>query len=322
MGGRDGGGRPRDENSAQAAGGGCGGSARTAAAPGSGTAAHGHGRTLRRTRRAGGLRRGMGKRGRPRREPRGAAGEAGGARCPLGDIFNTGPGMDTFLHNVQVLLEAASYLERIEKENKSECARAALRERKLWAGCGPPRLQRRTVAGPPRKVRGERRGRGRRTGGGLCSGPRGGGGVTAALPPPGHGRSHVGKRPRSPRRRGEGRAGHAGRAAVRGSGRPHRRPPAPRARRTRVAFYEAARTVRGRVDRDGTEVVASRWEQSGRRVRSAARTAELRGAAPLRCAPGRRPAPAQPHGSHMEATRRADWRRPPAGRGRGRSLRQ
>lgn len=128
MGGRDGGGRPRDENSAQAAGGGCGGSARTAAAPGSGTAAHGHGRTLRRTRRAGGLRRGMGKRGRPRREPRGAAGEAGGARCPLGDIFNTGPGMDTFLHNVQVLLEAASYLERIEKENKSECARAALRE--------------------------------------------------------------------------------------------------------------------------------------------------------------------------------------------------
>lgn len=70
----------------------------------------------------------MGKRGRPRREPRGAAGEAGGARCPLGDIFNTGPGMDTFLHNVQVLLEAASYLERIEKENNSECARAALRE--------------------------------------------------------------------------------------------------------------------------------------------------------------------------------------------------
>uniref|UniRef100_A0A8B9RUJ9 MAX interactor 1, dimerization protein n=1 Tax=Accipiter nisus TaxID=211598 RepID=A0A8B9RUJ9_9AVES len=61
----------------------------------------------------------MGKRGRPRREPRGA-GAAGGARCPLGDICNTGPaaGMDTFLYNVQVLLEAASYLERIEKENK------------------------------------------------------------------------------------------------------------------------------------------------------------------------------------------------------------
>ncbi|KAK2530617.1 Mxi1 [Columba guinea] len=61
----------------------------------------------------------MGKRGRPRREPRGA-GAAGGARCPLGDICNTSPaaGMDTFLYNVQVLLEAASYLERIEKENK------------------------------------------------------------------------------------------------------------------------------------------------------------------------------------------------------------
>ncbi|KAJ7407587.1 Max-interacting protein 1 [Pitangus sulphuratus] len=61
----------------------------------------------------------MGKRGRPRREPRGE-GAAGGARCPLGDICNTSPaaGMDTFLYNVQVLLEAASYLERIEKENK------------------------------------------------------------------------------------------------------------------------------------------------------------------------------------------------------------
>ncbi|XP_075011116.1 max-interacting protein 1 isoform X1 [Calonectris borealis] len=61
----------------------------------------------------------MGKRGRPRREPRGA-GAAGGSRCPLGDICNTSPaaGMDTFLYNVQVLLEAASYLERIEKENK------------------------------------------------------------------------------------------------------------------------------------------------------------------------------------------------------------
>ncbi|XP_056351626.1 max-interacting protein 1 [Oenanthe melanoleuca] len=73
------------------------------------------GRTQRRT----GRRRGMGKRGRPRREPR-SAGAAGGARCPLGDICNTSPaaGMDTFLYNVQVLLEAASYLERIEKENK------------------------------------------------------------------------------------------------------------------------------------------------------------------------------------------------------------
>lgn len=60
----------------------------------------------------------MGKRGRPRREPRGGAGAAGGARCPLGELCNAG--MDTFLRNVQVLLEAASYLERIEKENKSE----------------------------------------------------------------------------------------------------------------------------------------------------------------------------------------------------------
>ncbi|XP_054060561.1 max-interacting protein 1 isoform X3 [Rissa tridactyla] len=59
----------------------------------------------------------MGKRGRPRREPR-DAGASGESRCPLGDICNRSPGMDTFLYNVQVLLEAASYLERIEKENK------------------------------------------------------------------------------------------------------------------------------------------------------------------------------------------------------------
>uniref|UniRef100_A0A8D0ENI9 MAX interactor 1, dimerization protein n=1 Tax=Strix occidentalis caurina TaxID=311401 RepID=A0A8D0ENI9_STROC len=80
-------------------------------------------------------RRGMGKRGRPRREPRGA-GAAGGARCPLGDICNTGPaaGMDTFLYNVQVLLEAASYLERIEKENKSKCGF-------LYSSTVPPGLQ-------------------------------------------------------------------------------------------------------------------------------------------------------------------------------------
>ncbi|RMC11401.1 hypothetical protein DUI87_11520 [Hirundo rustica rustica] len=67
----------------------------------------------------------MGKRGRPRREPR-SSGVAGGARCPLGDICNTSPaaGMDTFLYNVQVLLEAASYLERIEKENKSQWCKA------------------------------------------------------------------------------------------------------------------------------------------------------------------------------------------------------
>lgn len=72
----------------------------------------------------------MGKRGRPRREPR-SAGVAGGARCPLGDICNTSPaaGMDTFLYNVQVLLEAASYLERIEKENKSKCGLAAVAAR-------------------------------------------------------------------------------------------------------------------------------------------------------------------------------------------------
>lgn len=96
------------------------GSARTAAAAGRAvrrTGAHAapHGEAA--------ARRGMGKRGRPRREPRGAEGAAGGARCPLGDICNTSPaaGMDTFLYNVQVLLEAASYLERIEKENKSKC---------------------------------------------------------------------------------------------------------------------------------------------------------------------------------------------------------
>lgn len=73
----------------------------------------------------------MGKRGRPRREPRGA-GAASGARCPLGDICNTSPaaGMDTFLYNVQVLLEAASYLERIEKENKSKCGLVAVRDRR------------------------------------------------------------------------------------------------------------------------------------------------------------------------------------------------
>lgn len=73
----------------------------------------------------------MGKRGRPRREPRGAEGAAGAARCPLGDICNTSPaaGMDTFLYNVQVLLEAASYLERIEKENKSKSGLVAARVR-------------------------------------------------------------------------------------------------------------------------------------------------------------------------------------------------
>ncbi|XP_003475238.1 max-interacting protein 1 isoform X1 [Cavia porcellus] len=85
----------------------------------------------------------MGKRGRPRKEARGeGAGpvpsappaapqppaqpeELAGAkpRCPFSDIFNTSENsmekhINTFLQNVQILLEAASYLEQIEKENK------------------------------------------------------------------------------------------------------------------------------------------------------------------------------------------------------------
>ncbi|KAM5271659.1 max-interacting protein 1 isoform 1-T1 [Ctenodactylus gundi] len=81
----------------------------------------------------------MGKRGRPRKEARGeGAGlspaapqpapqpeEPPGAkpRCPFSDIFNTSENsmekhINTFLQNVQILLEAASYLEQIEKENK------------------------------------------------------------------------------------------------------------------------------------------------------------------------------------------------------------
>ncbi|XP_013359565.1 PREDICTED: max-interacting protein 1 isoform X2 [Chinchilla lanigera] len=85
----------------------------------------------------------MGKRGRPRKEARGeGAGlvpsappaapqppaqpeESAGAkpRCPFSDIFNTSENsmekhINTFLQNVQILLEAASYLEQIEKENK------------------------------------------------------------------------------------------------------------------------------------------------------------------------------------------------------------
>ncbi|KAJ7325191.1 hypothetical protein JRQ81_018211 [Phrynocephalus forsythii] len=46
------------------------------------------------------------------------------SRCPFSDIFNTSSEEDsmekinTFLQNVQILLEAASYLEQIEKENK------------------------------------------------------------------------------------------------------------------------------------------------------------------------------------------------------------
>ncbi|XP_026535100.1 max-interacting protein 1 isoform X1 [Pantherophis guttatus] len=78
----------------------------------------------------------MGKRGRPRKELRceGDAGEAvlgqqqlpvidNTSRCPFSDIFNTSSEdsmekINTFLQNVQILLEAASYLEQIEKENK------------------------------------------------------------------------------------------------------------------------------------------------------------------------------------------------------------
>ncbi|XP_053245224.1 max-interacting protein 1 isoform X2 [Podarcis raffonei] len=45
------------------------------------------------------------------------------SRCPFSDIFNTSSEdsmekINTFLQNVQILLEAASYLEQIEKENK------------------------------------------------------------------------------------------------------------------------------------------------------------------------------------------------------------
>ncbi|XP_004839016.2 max-interacting protein 1 isoform X2 [Heterocephalus glaber] len=85
----------------------------------------------------------MGKRGRPRKEARGeGAGllpsappaapqppaqpeEPAGAkpRCPFSDIFNISENsmekhINTFLQNVQILLEAASYLEQLEKENK------------------------------------------------------------------------------------------------------------------------------------------------------------------------------------------------------------
>ncbi|XP_006135069.1 max-interacting protein 1 isoform X1 [Pelodiscus sinensis] len=77
----------------------------------------------------------MGKRGRPRKElkcetdvldpPLGQQQEMTAAdmsRCPFSDIFNSsGDSMEkinTFLQNVQILLEAASYLEKIEKENK------------------------------------------------------------------------------------------------------------------------------------------------------------------------------------------------------------
>ncbi|KAJ6669069.1 hypothetical protein lerEdw1_007878 [Lerista edwardsae] len=84
----------------------------------------------------------MGKRGRPRKEFKcedDAVEPAGGqqqqqqqllpvadnmSRCPFSDIFNTSSEdsmekINTFLQNVQILLEAASYLEQIEKENKT-----------------------------------------------------------------------------------------------------------------------------------------------------------------------------------------------------------
>ncbi|XP_020635477.1 max-interacting protein 1 isoform X2 [Pogona vitticeps] len=82
----------------------------------------------------------MGKRGRPRKEFRCEDDAVKPAleqqqqqqlpvadnmsRCPFSDIFNTSSEEDsmekinTFLQNVQILLEAASYLEQIEKENK------------------------------------------------------------------------------------------------------------------------------------------------------------------------------------------------------------
>ncbi|XP_027707533.1 max-interacting protein 1 isoform X2 [Vombatus ursinus] len=87
----------------------------------------------------------MGKRGRPRKEarcgeedgpaaspepqpqpqpqPQPGAPVAAQLRCPFSDIFNTSESsvekhINTFLQNVQILLEAASYLEQIEKENK------------------------------------------------------------------------------------------------------------------------------------------------------------------------------------------------------------
>lgn len=108
----------------------------------------------------------MGKRGRPRKEARcEGAGlaptappavaapqppaqpeESAGAklRCPFSDIFNTSENsmekhINTFLQNVQILLEAASYLEQIEKENKSKFGgpapprRPALSSSPTWA---------------------------------------------------------------------------------------------------------------------------------------------------------------------------------------------
>ncbi|XP_078499883.1 max-interacting protein 1 isoform X1 [Lissotriton helveticus] len=75
----------------------------------------------------------MGKRGRPRKELDCEDEEAMDTspelqempRNPFCELLNTDPmnadpmqGINTFLQNVQVILEAASYLERVEKENK------------------------------------------------------------------------------------------------------------------------------------------------------------------------------------------------------------
>uniref|UniRef100_U3CTL7 MAX interactor 1, dimerization protein n=4 Tax=Boreoeutheria TaxID=1437010 RepID=U3CTL7_CALJA len=118
----------------------------------------------------------MGKRGRPRKEARcEGAGlapaappavppavaapqtpalpeEPAGAkpRCPFSDIFNTSENsmekhINTFLQNVQILLEAASYLEQIEKENK-KCEHGYASS---FASMPSPRLQH---SKPPRRL--------------------------------------------------------------------------------------------------------------------------------------------------------------------------
>ncbi|MXQ91314.1 hypothetical protein E5288_WYG015521 [Bos mutus] len=115
----------------------------------------------------------MGKRGRPRKEARcEGAGlapaappavtapqppaqpeEPAGAklRCPFSDIFNTSENsmekhINTFLQNVQILLEAASYLEQIEKENK-KCEHGYA---STFPSMPSPRLQH---SKPPRRER-------------------------------------------------------------------------------------------------------------------------------------------------------------------------
>lgn len=150
----------------------------------------------------------------------------------------------------------------------------------------------------------------------------GGGGDTSPLPPPGHGQSHVGKRQRSPGSR-RGREGRAGRAP--GAG---RRPAAPPARRSAgrggcalpAPFPRGAVSREGRgPGRDGGGVGNQHAGNKGaaeppaavraRGAPRAERTPATRGAAPAGAPPP------QPHGSHMEAARRAHWRRLPEGRG-------